>query len=242
MSDRGAKPLGGKAYGHIPHLPQSRMGSGDHSCAEGQAAICTEKPRDRHDVVIVQEKLDGSCVAVANVGGEILALGRAGYLAQTSPYPQHQLFAAWVRKNEDRFRAVLPFDGERLAGEWLAQAHGTRYNLPHEPFVAFDLMRGMERALYAELQRRVLGRFTLPALIALGPTSVEKAMGILAGDGFHGATEQVEGAIWRVERLGKVDIVAKFVRPDKADGCYLPEVTAAAALWHVEPSQLLGAA
>lgn len=216
-----AKPLGGKAYGHIPHLPGSRMGEGDHHCADGQARIATEKARDARDVVVVQEKLDGSCVAVALLDDNIEALGRSGYLAQSSPYPQHQLFAAWVRENAERFREVL-WPGERLVGEWLAQAHGTRYRLRHEPFVAFDIMTGTERVTYCELQRRLNGRFVTPALIALGPTSIEKAMGILAGDGFHGAEDQIEGAVWRVEREGKVDFLAKYVRPDKVDGWYLP--------------------
>jgi len=34
------------------------MGPGDHSCELGQARIATLKARDRHDHVIVQEKLD----------------------------------------------------------------------------------------------------------------------------------------------------------------------------------------
>ena len=46
------KPIG-KAYGHIPHLPTSRMGPADKHCHEGQSRICTEKVRDRHDEIIV---------------------------------------------------------------------------------------------------------------------------------------------------------------------------------------------
>ena len=79
-----SKPLGGKAYGSIGHLPSSRLGPGDHSVHEGQARICTTKVRDKRDRVIVQEKLDGSCCAVAKVEGRVVALGRAGYLATTS--------------------------------------------------------------------------------------------------------------------------------------------------------------
>ncbi len=147
------KPLGRKSYGNIGHLPGSRLGPGDHRINDGQARILTIQTRDRHDRVIVCEKLDGSNVGIANVGGSILALGRSGYLAQTSSYEQHQLFAAWVRENHDRFRFLK--DGERLCGEWLAQAHGTRYRLTHEPFVAFDIMRGDERALFEEFASRI---------------------------------------------------------------------------------------
>jgi len=48
------KPLGRKNYGSIPHLPNSRMGIGDHSCHEGQARIATIKARDKNDEVFVQ--------------------------------------------------------------------------------------------------------------------------------------------------------------------------------------------
>src|SRR5437588_7986509 len=127
MHDRYRKPLNGKAYGSIPHLPGSRLGPGDHHVHAGQAIICTEKARDRHDRLIVQEKLDGSCVAVAKLEGRIVPLTRAGYPAHSSPWEQHQLFEAWVWNNAyERFDQLLE-EGERLCGEWLAQAHGTRY-------------------------------------------------------------------------------------------------------------------
>jgi hypothetical protein len=229
------KPLGMRAYGSIGHLPTSRVGRGDRHIHEGQARICTERARDRHDTVIVQEKLDGACVAVAKLGGRIVALGRRGYLAQTSPFEQHQLFAAWVRENECRFAAVL-VDGERLCGEWLAQAHGTRYELPHEPFVVFDLMREHHRLCLDDLVTRVSGGdFILPRLISQGPPrSVAAIQCDLAVSG-HGAIDPVEGAVWRVERRDVVDFLAKWVRPDKVDGVYLPDVSGQDAHWNWRP-------
>jgi len=103
------KPLGIRAYGHIPHLPGSRLGPGDHKVHEGQARIATEKARDRHDRIIVQEKLDGSCVSVAKINGEIVPLGRAGYRAVSSPYEMHIRFATWVYEPAvlARFEALL---------------------------------------------------------------------------------------------------------------------------------------
>jgi len=65
------KPLGIKSYGSIAHLPGSRIGIGDHKCHDGQMRIATEKARDRHDRIIVQEKLDGSNVGIARLNGEI---------------------------------------------------------------------------------------------------------------------------------------------------------------------------
>lgn len=243
MSDP-RKPLGGKAYGHIPHLPGSRMGPSDHHCHEGQARICTEKARDRHDVIVVQEKLDGSCVSVARIGDDVHALMRAGFLAHTSPRRQHQLFAAWVRHHRERFLALLD-DGERAVGEWMLQAHGTRYALPHEPFVLFDIMRGKKRspAALVEIRARTMGGFTTPRVLHDGgPLSIYAALAAIATSG-HGAIDPVEGAVWRVERQGEVDFLAKYVRPEKVDGAYLFEGGrdggAEREVWNVDPAEVV---
>ena len=227
------KPLGIKAYGSIGHLPDSRMGPGDHKVAEGQARICCQKARDRHDRIIVTEKLDGSCTAVAKVEGNIVALGRAGYRAETSPYEQHKLFAQWVYAQWGRFDAVL-LEGQRLVGEWLAQAHGTRYKLGHEPWVCFDLMDGHDRVPYDEFKNTVTtGVFVSPYVVSDGPPKGStEVMSVVGPEGFHGAIEPIEGAVWRVERRGKFDYLAKWVRPDKVDGIYLPEQSGKDAIWH----------
>lgn len=229
------KPLGRKAYGSIGHLPGSRLGPGDHKVTDGQMRICCEKARDRHDLIIVQEKVDGSCCAVARMGDQILALTRAGYLATTSPYEQHHFFAHWVRMNEVRFRETLR-DGERLCGEWMAMAHGTRYTLPHEPFVVFDMMIEAHRVPFRVLSDRLRGTdFIQPRVLSIGaPLSMDAMIVALEPSG-HGATDPVEGAVYRVEREGKVDFLAKYVRPEKKDGCYLPEVSGQPPIWHWRP-------
>ncbi|MEO6435281.1 MAG: RNA ligase family protein, partial [Tepidisphaeraceae bacterium] len=155
----------------------------------------------------------------------------------SSKYEQHQLFAHWVNANLDRFDFIN--EGERLCGEWLAQAHGTRYALTHEPFVPFDLMRGAERAPFEEFRRRVEpSNFTLPHLLSIGPpVSIARAMEMLCDNGFHGAIDPAEGAVWRVERRGVVDFLGKYVRPDKRDGCYLPEIGGQESIWNWRPGK-----
>jgi hypothetical protein len=218
------KPLGYKAYGSIPHLPGSRLGSGDHHCEEGQAKIATEKARDHHDIIIVQEKLDGSNCSVAKINGEIIPLGRAGYRATDSPFLVHLIFHRWVQENMERFTSLLN-EGERVCGEFLAVAHGTKYNLVHEPFVAFDLMTGSKRVPYSLFESRVKKHdFVIPRLIHMGtPFSIDLALAAIVQSSGHGAIDPVEGAIWRVERKGEVDFLTKFVQHDKEDGKYLEE-------------------
>lgn len=231
------KPLGHKSYGTIGHLPGSRQGRDDVGINPGQARICCERPRDRHDRIIVQEKLDGTNVAVANVGGELVALNRAGYTAVSARWEHHRLFARWVDDNRWRFAFLRP--GERVCGEWLAQAHGTIYDLRHEPFVAFDIMRnGHERACYDEVAERCARTLPLPAVLSSGPPcSIEQALGLLGTVGHHGARDVAEGAVWRVERKGVVDFLAKYVRPSKVDGKYLPEISGADPIWLWRPNR-----
>lgn len=223
------------------------MGPADKTCHEGQAKIATIKTRDRNDEIFVQEKLDGSNVGIAKIGNALYPLSRAGWLASSSSsYEQHRHFSDWVYKNYSRFWDVLK-DGERLVGEWLMQAHGTRYNLQHEPFVAFDLMVDDKRMPYDDLVSRLGGIFTLPALLHRGNAlGIEQAIASLNTYGFHGAIDPVEGAVWRIERnkpTGKrgekirvVDFLVKFVRPDKVDGFYLPEQSGMDAVWNWYPN------
>ena len=241
LEARNNKPLGRKSYGSIGHLPGSRLGPGDHHVSPGQATICTQKTRDCHDIIVVQEKLDGSCTAVTLIDGEIIALNRSGYRATTSPYEQHHLFADWVHWRESEFRMILT-EGERIVGEWLAQAHGTRYNNLADPWVAFDIFtKDNERLAYDAMEARIWAtKLHVPRLLHYGDAlhfngavSIEK---VWAGPTELGSSEgnidPPEGAVWRVERGGKIDFLAKWVRPDKIDGLYLPEISGKPAVWN----------
>jgi ATP-dependent RNA circularization protein (DNA/RNA ligase family) len=228
------KPLDGPAYGSIGHLPGSKLGPKDRTIPAGQAVICCERTRDKHDTVIVTEKLDGSCCAVLRRDNKLHALTRSGYYANTSPFAQHKLFDKWVEDNCDRFMAVLQ-ENERLVGEWLAQAHGTKYNLcDHEPFGVFDLIRNKERALYSEFDSRIGTLFSRPSVIHVGGAiSAEAAMALHRNKCWP--SEGIEGIVYRVERFGKVDFLCKYVRSDYVPGKYLPEISGHPEVWQWQP-------
>ena len=230
-----SKPLGRKSYGSIGHLPGSRLGPGDHAVHEGQARICTEQVRDRHDLVIVTEKLDGSCMAVARLEDRIVPLGRAGYPAWTSPFEFQRRFGEWVAARDDIFRHVLR-EGERLVGEWMYLVHGTVYGRLDSLWYAFDLMRGAERAPMSEIDERLSGTpLSQPAELFRGNRgySIAEADDGLGREGAYGTVRDgAEGAVWRVERRGKVDFLAKYVRPGKVDGQYLPDISGNDPVYH----------
>lgn len=186
--------------------------------------------------VIVEEKLDGSCVAVTRRDGAISAFGREGRLCAESGNEARRWFADWVNQRASMFESIV-HDDEVLVGEWMALVHGTRYALDHEPFVPFDLLRGKRRATFDELTERISGSgLVSPRLVHRGaPLPIDEAVAKL-GNGLHGAIDSPEGLVYRVERGGEVVIVAKWVRPGKVDGSLLPESSGAPALYHWKPS------
>lgn len=232
------KPLRRKAYGSIPHLPNSKLGPRDYHIHQGQADILTQKTRDKHDRIIVQEKLDGGCVAVANVDGRLIPITRAGHAATTSKFQQHHYFAHWVRENTERFTFLQP--GQRVVGEWLAQAHSVRYRVDHTSvFVAFDLMTAAKRAPYEQFITTVGDNLhTAPLLHKGAALPVQDALELLGENGRHRALDPAEGVIYRCERKGEVEFLAKYVRSDFLPGRLLPEISREEPVWNWRPQAL----
>lgn len=231
-----------RGFSSIPHLIGSHPSKGDKFATEGMTRICTEKPRDKHDTIIVQCKLDGSQTSVQCIDGVLTPIMRTGRPCSQSRFKQHHLFAAWVYANQEHFEFLQ--EGERLCGEWLIQAHGTRYNLPHIPFVVFDLMTPETRLTYKEFDSRAPEWFPRPKLLSYGPSvSIEDALLLLGEFGYHGALDPVEGVVYRVERGGKFDFLAKYVKESYVPGKYLDlegNQSAEKILWNVSPKALLG--
>lgn len=231
------KPLGHKAYFNIRHLLSSKLGKHDKFVDKGQDFLATQPCGDPKLLVIIQEKLDGSCVSVARIDNDIVPLIKRGHTATSSPYEMHHLFANWVENNKSRFLRFLD-PGERLVGEWLAMAHGTKYILKHEPFVPFDIIRDpFELGTNLEMAERFWSQgFAKPFHVWVGQgLTPTVAMMRLGEFGMHGATDPVEGVIYRVEKQGKVLFLAKYVRSDFEPGRYLPEVSGKLPYWHWRP-------
>ena len=229
------KPTRKKNYGSIPHLSNSKLGSGDHYITEGQERILTIKARDKHDNILVFEKYDGSNVGVAKFENKIFALTRSGYEASTSPYKQHHYFANWVKKRELLFADMLQ-NGERITGEWLAQAHGLVYKIKVEPIVFFDYFTpNNERVLFEELGAKAIEYgLQMPRQLHEGqPITVGELLPFLneRTNGIE-SIEQPEGMVYRLERNGKVDFLAKWVRSDFPNGKFCINVEEKDLIWN----------
>jgi len=226
------KPLNRKNYGSIPHLSNSKLGEMDYFIHEGQERILTEKKRDKHDTILVFEKYDGSNVGVGKKDGNVFALTRSGYEASTSPYKQHHEFAKWVSERKDMFNSLLE-EGERVTGEWLLQAHGLIYKIDNDPILFFDYFNeNNERQPFEVVEQMGL---PLPRLLHKGEAvSVDELKPILSlkTDSIM-SLEAPEGMVYRVERKGKVDFLAKWVRKDFEAGKYIIDKEESELIWNV---------
>ena len=98
-------------------------------------------------------------------------------------------------------------------------------------------MTGSQRATQddlLEMLRAVRPAPPAPRVTSIGPTPTEWVRENLER-GHHGGLHPAEGVVWRVERRGKVDFLAKWVRPNKVDGRYLPEISARAPVRNIPP-------
>lgn len=226
---KGEKMVTGKIidrnYGSIPHLSTSKLSQqADKRINTAQEAILTKKARDWKDFVIVTEKIDGSNVGVYKKNGLLFPVTRAGYHANTSNFKQHIMFDKFVVKNKGLFE-WLP-ENWRVCGEWCVMAHGTKMDISSEsPFVAFDIFNDKnKRVLFLDFITicAKYGISTVPILNVGQPVSIKNAIKLI-GFGNYGKPEKPEGAVWKVEREGRVDFLAKWVRHDKEDGKYMRE-------------------
>jgi len=224
--DEKNKKIIDRNYGSIPHFSTSKMSQqADKKIDIGSEKILTEKSRDWKDLIIVTEKIDGSNVGVIKKNNRLYSLTRSGYECNTSPYEQHLLFEKYCFYNYDKFK-WLPEDW-RIVGEWCIMAHGTLYDITEEsPFVAFDIFDDKNKRIsYLDFIKVCANNNICTApLLHIGQSISIKNSIKLMGDGHYGNPEKPEGFVYRIERDGKVDFLAKWVRSDKEDGKYLNSV------------------
>lgn len=102
-----------KNYGSIPHLSISKLNQeADKRVTIGQENILTHKTRDKHDIIIVTEKVDGANVGILKKDGDIFGVSRNGLDVRSSTIKQIRLFQDYIDKHRNRYFEMLK-EGER---------------------------------------------------------------------------------------------------------------------------------
>ncbi len=233
------KVLSYKTYESIGHFAKSRLGPKDKHISPNIEKSMTFELPNQQSLVIVQEKLDGSNVCVVKKDGKLIALSRNGFDCASSNQIQHLAFNEFMHHYYVTFDRLLQ-EGDRIVGEWLMLAHGTKYTVAHplELFVAFDLFSSrygearvkiseppihcpplVTRAPFLEFIRRVSPFFRTPHVIHMGGAcSVGRAERLMSAS--H-PNYDYEGFVYRIEESGVFKSMAKYVKHDKVDGKYL---------------------
>jgi len=244
-------------YASIPHLPGSSAPKGDESLSRDDAHQLTQKTQHGNSVY-VDVKVDGACCVVARDGDSIQAYTRSGNSASASPHPQHKMFAAWVRRESARFKTLLT-SGERVVGDWVAMAHGTKYHVKDigeigklplpcresSPYVVFDIFDNQgQRLPRPDLWSRCSELVQHVRCIHVGDPAtipyIESKIRELSWDfnptqnipGISGELDPIEGAVWRLEECGRVTMLGKWVKPGFVAGFYLPDISGLPSIWN----------
>ena len=202
-----------RSFPSVQHLPGSKMiDDKDKLLGAEQVSWLTKKRRRNNDLVIITEKVDGMNGSVLRKDGCLYPLIRKGYDCRTNPYHWINDFANFVQQNEQRFMSLLK-DGERICGEWMIKTHTLSYKLPHEPFIAFDIICGSERVPYFNFRERAdKSGFITAGLVHAGEAMPADMALSLLGGGYHGVIGAPEGLVYRYEdSLSRFICSGKFV-------------------------------
>ncbi len=121
-------------FPRTPHLPGSNVVDTDRSLTfEEVAVLC------RDFEVVIQEKLDGTCVGLFfDETDKPVLLKRGGEIGNRER-DQYNLFRTWVQQRADALRETLA-KRHVLFGEFLWQTHGLFYDRLPDFFVGYDLL------------------------------------------------------------------------------------------------------
>lgn len=190
-------------YASIGHIPGSTLGEDDFLIKDPKIYdnLCvpgTLNPKEHQ--IYVYEKVCGSNIRAEIVDGKVVGKTRRGYALHDSPFIQHRQAHAWIEANQHRVLDVIE-TGEWLVFELMHLGMGIRYNMPHEPLIAIDILQpGKQRLNHVAFRDRIQNRFKTPGLVHQGPITPEDALKILGPNGFHGSIDLPEGLIYRLEK------------------------------------------
>ena len=206
-----------RGYSSISHLPGSKMiDDKDKLIGVQECGWLTVERRNFKDLVIITEKVDGMNASVYRIDNQLYPIIRAGYDVRTSDKNWIRAFGRFVSTNSDRFMSVLD-NGERLCGEWMIKTHTLSYDLPHEPYVVFDIVGEKNKRLsYKDFRHRVDGIFTPTGLLHIGEAIAPLLAIEILGKGYHGVVgDQPEGVVYKYENQDGYVCSGKFVsHPD----------------------------
>ena len=208
-----------KNFGRIKHLSNSNMTDKlDSLLSPEEQKKYTECKRDKNDIVIITEKIDGMNAGVIKKDGYLYPINKKGYDSRIMGSQFKELsvigngWASWV----DIHYALLDLivkEGERLVFEYAEWQHTLEYIFKCEPvFLLAKYNSDNKRINYSELIN-LAQKYDIvqPPLLNYGAAVPPEIIISQYPKGLAGAKRAMEGIVYNYEHEGIHESCAKFV-------------------------------
>lgn len=206
-------------FGHIGHITGSKMiDSSDSLLSEEDQKkfICCK--RDKNDIVIITEKIDGMNAGVVKKNGLLYPVNRKGYDTRLMGQVRAELrqlgegWAIWVDDHYDLYDSILE-EGERLVFEYAEFTHTLEYRFKCDPvFLLAKYDKNNRRLNYAALTELAQKhRIMQPPLLNIGVALPPSIVISQYPNGLIGVKDAIEGIVYSYEHNGEHESCAKFV-------------------------------
>jgi hypothetical protein len=212
-------------YPQIPHLPHNpNLSFGDVVATNDTTRVLWTNS------VFVQEKIDGSALAVAIVDGHPVLRNRDKFIKKgeqrkSAAATQFKSAWNWFYENIDKFKAL---EGYSVYGEWLVAQHGLPYNALTDWFMVYDLLdqqicQFVDTAL-AMKKAKDAGLSTLDPIYTGELDGYDSLVELAQGESPYATGHKREGVVVKVSDGKFTTHIFKMVRSDFQQG----------ALWNPE--------
>lgn len=206
-------------FGSIGHLSGSKMiDKSDSLLSKEEQAKYTECKRDKNDLVIITEKIDGMNAGVVKIDGLLYPINRKGYDTRIMGSQHKDLemlgngWAQWVDAHYWLYDQILR-EGERLVFEYAEWRHTLEYKFKCEPVFLLAKYNDENRRInYASLSE-LANEYNLvqPPLLNIGVAIPPEIILKQYPKGLAGVKGKIEGIVYNYEHNGNHESCAKYV-------------------------------
>lgn len=206
-------------FGSIGHLSGSKMiDSADSLLSKEEQEKYVQCKRNKNDIVIITEKIDGMNAGVVKMDGLLYPINRRGYDTRIMGLQYKELavlgegWAKWVDDHYFIYDAILQ-EGEHLVFEYAEYRHTLEYKFKCEPvFLLAKYNADNKRINYASLS--VLAQkydLVQPPLLNIGVAVPPEIIIKQYPKGLAGVKGKLEGIVYNYEHNGNHASCAKYV-------------------------------
>lgn len=208
-----------KNFGHISHLTGSKLiDDEDKLLSEEEQNKYTLSKRDRNDLVIIFEKIDGMNAGVIKKNGVLYPINRKGYDTRNMGLinPDLELlgneWAKWVDAHYLKYDSILE-EGERLVFENCILQHTLQYKFKCEPvflLAKYDVKN--KKINHTQLTSLATKNdISQPPVLNIGVAIPPQLIIQQYPKGIIGVHGLMEGIVYNYEHNGEHESCAKFV-------------------------------